>query len=275
MAQIEEIEQYIAQIKKENGRLLTNYYNNFRGKNSEINYVREKNAIVFWGEEMGIQRVYFSCSDENELSRLLTNVPSGAVLDIISKNEKEMERAILSSGMEKYALYGRMSNYSASDQLKKEAERNIKTIIESGLYKKENTFLGTLNDVDFIMNKLKEVFDPLTAHLCTVEELCDFIKKEWVFVYKEHGEIKGFYIVQRVGCKQYGYQIWNGTGVEAAYSLNLRCNEESEKLGTIKYGFSWVDMANKKAIRFNHIWGNEFDGLYDVVYKKGTILVEE
>lgn len=275
MAGIKEIKQYIAEIKKENGRQLTNYYNNFEGKNTEINFVKDEKGIVFWGDENGIPRVFFSCSDEEVLSRLLMNVPSGSVLDIISKNTEDLRQAILRSGMEKYAVYGRMSGYCASEKLKKEAARNISSIIEAGFYKRENTFLGTMDDVDFIMDKLKEIFDPLTAHLCTREELCDFIKKEWVFVYKEHGEIKGFYIVQREGCKQYGYQIWNGTGVEAAYSMNLRCNEESEKLGTIKYGFCWVDMANKKAIRFNRMWGNEFDGLYDVVYKKGVLLVEK
>lgn len=81
-----------------------------------------------------------------------------------------------------------------------------------------------------------------TKDIVVFLELCDFIEKEWVFVYKENGTIKGFYIVQREGCKQYGY--------------------------------SWVNKANKKAIRFNHMWGNEFDGLYDIVYKKETILVE-
>ena len=64
-----------------------------------------------------------------------------------------------------------------------------KKIQSLGYYRRENTFFGKYEDVEFIMDKLNEIFDPITAHLCTKEELKTFIDNKWVFVYKEAEEI--------------------------------------------------------------------------------------
>ncbi len=265
---LDELKIMMSDLKKSNKKMYSNYFNNLETMDTKIYYVCEEKGIVFWGEENDIPRTFFYCASEEVLERLLRIVPDGNILDIISREKEECRDVILRSGFHVYATYGRMTGYFASEETKRKVGELINNIVEMGYYKKENTFFAKREDAEFILNKLEDIFDPVTAHLCTYEELCTFIDKKWVFVYKEGKEIKGFYIIKQEGCKQYGYQIWNGTGVEAAYSLNLRANEETKAKGDITYGYSWVDIDNKKAVRFNRLWGSEFDGLYDVVYKK-------
>lgn len=146
-------------------------------------------------------------------------------------------------------------------------------------YREENVRAAVEADCDIVYSKLLEIFDPRESHLCTKEELLEYIRKRWVTVYYEAGVLLGLHIFLVEHRRFYGYQIWTEAGVEVYYSLNKMSKRLffefiGEPIQTYWPGYSWVNVKNRKSMRLVQFWGEKFDGLYDFVYEKLPVVVD-
>lgn len=257
-----------------NRRIYHNYYNNC-DKDEEIFVVYGKNTVVLWDDDDGVTRGYFYSSNEGELITLLGTLPEGCVIDIITRNNNEYADIIKKAGM---VLHREMHRYvfcPSEEEKKKMLEREA--ILRAELYRPENVRSATSEDLELVINKLHEVFDADVSHLPDRNELLDLIEKKWVSLYFENQELKALHIFKiEASGRNYGYQIWNGTGVEGyytviqySYGIYLKwLNEHVTNRDRIPLAYAWADSSNRKAIRSMKFSYGKFDGLIDFVYKK-------
>lgn len=267
------IKQKMNEIRRSGRKpVLHNYYLNCE-KDEEIFALFGNFSVVFWDDDHGVRRVYFYSVDSEELKALLLEVPEGVIMDYITRQKGDLQPLLESAGWTLLHEMKRFSSVGVTAEEWKEIEEK-KKIFDLALWMKDKVRLATEDDCDAIYKKLYEVFDVRESHLCTKEELLDFIKKRWVVVYYDENRLMGFYMFKIEQFKPYGYQIWNGGGTEVYYSLikeaNILIREyvKDAPLGKVKPGYAWVNANNRKAMRANSIWGSKFDGLYDFVYEK-------
>lgn len=266
---IEQILEYANDIRKR-GKTTTNYYNNFRrGDSTVFETYQGDNTIIFVYDDrieaadMIIKRGYFISSDLKELSGLLKTIPDHIVMDYITKEEKELSEVMLAAGFQEYAVFVRVSkNYKVAD--KKSDKR--KEIAMDSIYNEKYGYWATEEDIDDILKKMKEVFDPYTYHLCTRDELKEFVQKKWCIIHREDGDIVSITMFKLEGVKRYGYYMYNQGSIDVLYSLQRKVLKLDEKNG-ITYFYGWMDKNNKKAKIVNSFYSIEPDGVYDVIYR--------
>ena len=97
-----------------------------------------------------------------------------------------------------------------------------------------------------------------------MEELLESIRKNWVLLYREKGEIIAFLMYQIEGKKYYGYQLYNSGTADITYNLERRAIEYAKEHYGIKIIYSWTEIgnfgANKRA--------GETDGTFDYIFIK-------
>lgn len=260
--------------RNKTGKIYNNYYNNCL---TETNiYLLEGNrTIVFYYKDNDLFRGHFYSDDKEELIKLLKELPAKCIIDYLTKDSKDEALDILTkSNMKLMYEMHRMTSANLSEEEKLAIEEKKK--IFEPLYRAENVFAATLDDLDAIYKKLYEIFDERESHLPDMNELTYLINNKWVTVFKEYGEIKGFEMVKIEQRKIYGYQMWNSSGPDGYYSLMTKmeslCEEYLNKIGLskkdIKPGYSWINVKNKTNKRLLEYWGERFDGLYDFVFEK-------
>lgn len=257
------------------GRIIhQNYYGNC-DQNEETFVVYGNDTVVLWENDHDVIRGYFYSSDESELVELLQYLPRGSVIDYLTKEKGEMQEFFESHDFLLIHEMHRMSNGNLSKSEQAELEGNYSLLMET-LYRPENVRCAKQNEVDEIYNKLYSVFDEKESHLPTKNELEEFIRKNWVIIYKEKDELKGFEIFIIQNDQLYGYQLWNGTGPEGYFSITQMVNQqynmylENHHINRQKSkpSYYWINAKNRKMIRLSKFWGYKFDGLYDFVYEK-------
>lgn len=262
------------------GRIYHNYYNNC-DKDNEIFAVYGKNTVVLWDDDDSTIRGYFYSSDEEELVALLEALPKGCVVDIITRNKDEYGYIMEKAGLVRHREMHRFV-FDLSEEEKKTA-RDREALLADTAYFPENVRSATADDLELVYDKLHEVFDAGVSHLPSRSELLDLIEKKWVCLYFEKQQLKALHIfkIEKSG-RNYGYQTWNGTGVEGYYTVLKYSYEEvylkylrdhgidnngiNKKKNSPSY--AWADIADKKAIRGIKYNFGKFDGLIDFVYKK-------
>lgn len=263
--------------RNKKGVLYQNYYNNCESDH-EIFTVYGQNTVVFWNNDDGVIRGYFYSSEQEELKDLLGMLPSGCVVDYLTKTKDDFLDFMKGAGLQLLHEMHRMSSACLTEEEKRQNEEN-KLIMNEVLYKPENVRAAAREDVDVIYEKLYEVFDPRESHLPTKDDLKVYIENQWISVYMENGELRGIqmFTVDASGTR-YGYQDWNGTGPEGYFSLTvysgylygeyLKKNNIVPPAGKEKPSYCWVNVKNRKAKRLIEFWGSKFDGLYDFVFEK-------
>lgn len=265
----------IRRSKKE--ELYQNYYNNCE-TDHEIFAVYGENTVVFWNNDEGVFRGYFYSSDREELKILLGALPSGCIVDYLTKIKDGFLELLEDAGLNLLHEMHRMSAAGLTEEDKKRNEEN-RLAMQEVLYKPENVRAATIEDLDILYQKLYEIFDSRESHLPTKEKLKTYIVNKWISLYHEDQKLMGFQIftVDASG-SFYGYQIWNGTGPEGYYTLNaysdylygkfLKENKISLPKGKAKSSYCWVNVKNRKSKRLIEFWGQKFDGLYDFVFER-------
>lgn len=260
--------------RQRKGLIYHNYYNNC--DNCEVIYaVYGKNTIVLWSDDNDVTRGYFYSSDTEELSCLLSFLPKNCIVDYVTKNKDELRTLFESSGLKFLYEMHRMSYAKITEDEKKIVAENQALMMES-LYRPQNARCALCSDLDYLYDKLYEIFDRRESHLPTKNELLEFIENRWVAIYCENNKIMGFQIFKVEKGQFYGYQIWNGTGPESYFTLNILSNQLYEeylaknKIDSVKVrpSYCWVNVKNRKNMRLVKFWGQKFDGLYDFVYEK-------
>lgn len=254
------------------GPIIHNYYNNC-DQDDEIFSIYGEDTVILWDNDHGVLRAYFYSCNPDELVEMLKLVPEGIIIDYLTRVKDEHRELFERAGWEQKYEMLRMSAGQLSPEEQQEIAENAKTLEET-LYYPENVRAAEEHDCDAVYEKLYEIFDPRESHLCTREELLQYIQNRWVSVYHEDGQLMGFHIFTVENNRFYGYQIWNGTGPQGYYSLT----RNSDKLFAeyvkevppekIKPSYSWVNSKNRKSKRLIEFWGQRFDGLYDFVYEK-------
>ena len=266
--------------RNRNGKsIYHNYFNNC-DNDEEIFALYGESTVVFWDNDQGVERVYFYSSDEEELTSLLKQVPTGCIIDYVTRNKDERIRRVIEQGNWQFLHeMHRMVMGKKTEEEQRDLEEKKRAMYEV-LWRPNNVRCAEIQDVDYLYKKLYEVFDERESHLPAKEELRTFIKNRWVSVYAVEGEIKGFQIFKVEKGQFYGYQIWNDVGPEGYFSLNEMTNKlygkylekhkveiEREHIKP-KPSYCWVNVNNKKNMRLVKFWGQKFDGLYDFVYEK-------
>lgn len=259
--------------RSRDGKIYHNYYNNC-DKDEEFFAIYGENTIVLWDEDDGVVRGYFYSSDKVELIELLKRLPDECVVDIITRSEDEYKDIMGAAGI---AFHREMHRFvcDTSEETKRRIRERESLMAEA--YKMENVRSATADDLELVYSKLHEVFDAAESHLPNRGALLELIEKRWVSLYFEDGELKALHIfkIEAAG-RNYGYQTWNGTGVEGYYSVlhystkvYLECLKvlglDKDK---VPPGYAWADISNKKALRGVKFGFAKFDGLIDFVYKK-------
>ncbi len=265
-----DIMQEINRLKRQ-GKVFSNYYNNISvEENEDLETLRGSNSIIFTRSEQieltgqNLKRVYFCGNDSEEISSLLQRVDKNSVIDVLSRNRQDMEDILINGCFSKYAVFERISRRHTKENIE-QLDEKLETMKE--LYDEKKGWLAKLQDADDILDKLTEVFDPYTYHLCNREELELYIQNGWVWIHRREKEIVTIQINKVEGKKKYGYYMYNAGELSDLYSVQRKNWEEDKKNGIV-YFFGWQDVKNRKARTVNHFWENEPDGLYDVVYIK-------
>lgn len=266
---INEILQYANEIRKK-GKTTTNYYNNFKpGDSTVFETYQANNTIVFIHNDrinavdQVIKRGYFISNDRKELADLLKSIPDHIVIDYITKEEKELFDVMQEAGFQEYAVFVRVSkNYKTAD---KEKDRLRRESMDS-IYNEKYGRWADEEDIDEILERMQEVFDPYTYHLCTRDELGEFVKNKWCLIHREDGKIVSITMFKLEGVKRYGYYMYNDAPIDVLYSLQRKVTKV-DKENSITYFYGWMDKTNKKAKTVNSFYSIEPDGLYDVIYR--------
>ncbi len=258
--------------------IMHNYYLNCE-KDDEIYALYGQSSVVFWDDDRGVRRAYFYSSDAEELAQLLAQVPEHIILDYLTRKKGELQELFERADWLLLHEMHRMSSVHITPEERKEIAEK-RELLDLTLYRKENVRPAVEADCDVIYEKLYEIFDSRESHLCTREELLQYIRNRWVAVYYEEGKLMGLQIFTVENNTCYGYQIWNGTGPEGYYSLEKTVGQlfaeciKDVPPAKIKPGYCWVNTKNKTAVRSAKFWGNKFDGLYDFVYEKQSAVGE-
>lgn len=267
--QIKEIIQISNEIKKR-GKSITNYYSVF-DPNDRITFetYESENTIVFIHDDridatgQIIKRGYFITNNLKDLSCLLKTIPDHIVIDYVTRKEKELYDIMQEAGFQEYAVFVRVSkNYKLAD---KEKDKKRRESMDS-IYNEKYGYWADENDIDDILETMEKVFDPYTYHLCTRDELKQFIENKWCLIHREDGKIVSITMFKLEGVKRYGYYMYNDAPINVLYSLQRKVTEIDKKNG-ITYFYGWMDKTNKKAKTVNSFYSIEPDGLYDVIYR--------
>lgn len=277
------IKKKMTQIRRAgNSPILHNYYLNCENS-QELLALYGENTVVFWHDDGGLIRAYFYSCDKKELAELLSEVPQNAVIDYLTRHSDAHKEMFENAGWKHLSKMQRMVEKISTPQDAMIAEKK-RAALDAAFYREDKVKVADESDLDTVYNKLFEVFDVRESHLCTKEELLQFIRNRWVSVYYDGGQLMGIHIFKIQNNSFYGYQLWSGSGTESCYSVVRRSDityaeirsKEEEQAGGFPAGttqrprFGWVNSENKKAIRWAEIRGNQFDGLFDDVYQKQT-----
>ncbi len=258
--------------RKRKAPVMHNYYMNCE-QDDEIFALYGENTVVFWDFDRGVCRAYFYSSDQDELQGLLAQVPDGTIIDYLTRTKGELQTLFESAGWSQLYEMRRMTAGNLTQENEEKAQKRTE-LFDLTLYRKDNVRVAVEEDCDAIYDKLWEVFDARTSHLCTKAELLEFIRKQWVVVYYESNVFMGFQIFKIENKRFYGYQIWSGAGAEALYSMLRKSRlvyddlmkDSPEIKGRVNFG--WIDANNRTTVRLAEFWGDKFEGLYDFVYEK-------
>jgi len=267
------IKQKMTEIKRNRkAPIMHNYYLNCE-KDEEIYALYGQSTVVFWDDDRGVRRAYFYSSDTEELTQLLARVPEHIILDYLTRQKGELHELFERAG---WSLLHEMHRMSSVGITPEEQQRMAKRreLFDIVMYQRDKVRPAVEADCDVIYQKLYEVFDSRESHLCTREELLQYIRNRWVSVYYEEGNLLGFHIFLVENNTFYGYQIWSAIGPEGYYSLSKTSDRlfaeyvKDIPVKKIKPSYGWVNIKNKRARRMAEFWGQRFDGLYDFVYER-------
>ena len=123
---------------------------------------------------------------------------------------------------------------------------------------------ATEKDAEELYQMLYQIFDFRVSRLPSMEELLELIRKNWVLLYREKGEIIAFLMYQIEGKKYYGYQIYNSGTADITYNLERRAIEYAKEHYGVNSSYSWTEIgnlgANKRA--------GQCDGTFDYIFVK-------
>ena len=256
------LKESMAEIKKQNKPIFTNYYLN-TPDDIEYDAVYYPNVLAFSYLDNGINRVFIYGNDVNAFQEALSNFKTNSVMDCLSKNDVPYECALSNSGYKRYALMQRMVNADLRATFNKNLSQYIIEFLTDN-----SGVSATIEDADIILGLLNEHLDKYTGHFCSKDLLIDLICNGYVICCKKDGEITSFFIYKIEGQKLYGYQMYSKTPDESVHGIYYTAINSQISKG-INYAYNWVNVLNKRVIKFHKWYGFDMSPLKDYIYLKG------
>lgn len=128
----------------------------------------------------------------------------------------------------------------------------------------DNVINAKVEDISKIKELVNEVFDPLSDHIPTIEEIKEFIKRDELYIIKINNEIAGASIFQKEGVS-YQFRLlcvnknFRNRSIAKMLSLNSPIN--------VKIFTAWIDDKNIASININQKIGFRKDGLKNDIFK--------
>lgn len=251
--------------QKESRKLYSNIYQFYNQKAEGIpcDYRIAYASLVFsYYDEKNVHRVYFASYDLCELSEELEHFPKGSVLDYVCKGENVLKQYICRGGFEEIATYTRKSINLLTEG--KEFKRSHSEILDP-YYDETVGEYATEEDAEEIVGILDEVFDKDTDHIPSVNEIREYIRNNWVLIYRHLDKIRCLYIFQIQGKRFYSNFSYNSMPAVVLYCLEKRAHMDVIRKYDVILKYSWISTSNAKSLQRNVL---NFDDIYTYIYKK-------
>lgn len=270
-----EVQKEINRLKKKEGKLISNIVLSQIEPEEEAEVLRDEKGIVIVVQEPNRKRAYYAVSDISVLVSLLQRVENGVILECLHREEtaNEMEKFFVKSGFAFYKKYVRITVCY---------HQNPYTIPEKGrrkivqeMYDSSYGEYPVEEDAQELFQLTREVFDPLTDDVFTLERWKDIIQKKECILCREQGRIISYYVWQLEGKKLYSNITVNLGPANYSYNIERRVFEHMWNNGVRVY-YAWFDMKNAKALnRFNQLNENAEQCIKSCSYMFNSIYIKE
>lgn len=259
---IKEIVRIMNEVRKKKKTVYSNYYYSYNASDVLFDVLKLKETIVFGIQELEIYRVfYYSCNVE-ELTEALSEMPKGAITDIIEKKEITDTIWLDSSGFKQISVYGRFGGPCASYKEQKAKFQKSKIDI---FYDEAYGKCASEEDLGEIQKLIMNNFDFRTDHLFTDEQMLQLIRDNLVYVEKEEGNIICIVIYRIEGKKLYFNLTYNRGTADISYSIEKKILLQSIRDYGVNYTYGWIAMTNKKALKRSSF---SYPHLFNYIYQK-------
>lgn len=258
----EKIQKKIEELQK-TGRLLTNCYSQDVIRQAEEIWDSEK-AALFSYDDHGVKRLIYYTLEKEELGKLLQQAEGGKeyVLDFLTRNPEENREVLENAGFKVFARMMRVSNPHCGSML---AELPVMTYYDDTV-----GYTADISETQEVKEKMWSVFDTRVSHLLYVDELTEAIKRKEICIHRnKEGEIDAFVQTPIQPKKFYFNHAYSMAGKGVVHSLILKRLYRYVCEGG-EYVYAWVDEENKASLKFNGKYGMKPDGMWDMVYVKGS-----
>lgn len=234
---------------------LTNCYVNYNAfiklLETSIFFVREDSIFILKEKNNGLfYKLYFfinKIEDLDNLDSFLSKFKQEIIIEYVSK--KEIKTNIFNNfSFFHYKTYSRYLN------------TNKKRVSFS-----DSVINARKEDIQKIKKLIDELFDPLSDHIPTINELEKFIHKKELYIIKIDDNIAGVSIFQKEGIS-YQYRL-------LCVNQEYRSQAIAKKLSlhsppNVKNFTAWIDDKNIASININENLGFSKDGLKNYIFIK-------
>lgn len=260
---IKEISQKVRKIRTDYTALHTNINWSNLDLDAEVTVFCGQKGIVFLVPETNKTKVYYAATDVDEISGLLSQVPNGAVLEYLYKNENDMNALFEGAGFLHYANYFRVTTtYEVNPFGNEKGKRKLL----NELYDPECGEYPSLEDAEELEQLTRRKFDPLTDDVFSIDEWRDIIRKKECLVIKENGKIVTYYVWRLAGRKLYSNISLNLGPANYMYNLERRIFDHMWENG-VRVSYAWFNEGNSRVLTKSNLTKNSGD-LYDAIYVK-------
>lgn len=246
--------------------VFSNYYGVAEGY--EYDVFTSENVLLIRKKEYHFYRLFFLCSDEIELQRVLSSlVCEEYVINIPTRLPIDDKIDFLNKcGFEMIAEYNRYYNKSIQSAYEKLCKMSDSLSINKDY---ELVCPAKVDEISQIWGLLNRNFSLYTDHIPNENELVDMVALQHVFVNKTHdGEIFGVHIFTTTKQLCYGNAWLDTKGYGILLSKNMIKYALEHNIKTINY---WVRKGNKQVVRYHKMLGAVADGMSDYSFLKKNI----
>lgn len=255
----------ILHLASEFRRNKTGYYcsNIFSVPPTVKQYERANGAAAFSIDDKGVERVYFTADNPEDLAAVLERFGEGAGIEIIGKTlDDETRNALEKAGFKSFCVYLR----ATIPNLKEDIYKNLPERFQ-GVKCWDYIEYATLDDLDAIYDMLYETFKPLTSHLQDREELKQQILDKRFVVSRTDGEVSGLMSYEYQGRKLYMEHAVNRGASINMHAMYFALLEKAIDDG-INTAYTWMRDDNDRVLAFTRRYGYVIEDIKNYVFQK-------
>lgn len=234
-----------SRIKRETGNIITNFtMSPVPEENCEKIYcAKTYYATLYWNIDKYI--LNFVVATLDDLHTLLTQIPGNTVINIVYKEECDLDSFFISEGLSLYASYQRnVTRYESNPYLFPETNKRRKLLPK--LYDPNCGEYPSREDAEELDRLHRQVFDPLCDDMFTIDEWNEKIDNKEILVYRERGKITAYYCFRLEGQKLYSNMSVNIGAANTLYNMERRVFEEMWSRG-VRIFYGWFNLKNERA----------------------------